>query len=141
MEPLEKDFVWRGMHYIQKKRTEKTAMYDQYLILTERAPDGVHKTGKSKGKTKYIEVPVGEEWVAYEVFHVRKQEEHIGFGGALYKAKELFPRDERFGVDAYCCKELKRAEVKFKELEERFANSSDEEIVEDEVEEEEFTAE
>lgn len=119
MELLTEEITSRGFKYFQKMRTENTALYEQYLILEDGSI----------------------EFVAYEVFHIRKQKE--SFNQALkinYTDKELFPSNERFGLDAYCCKDLKRAQIRFAELEERFANSSHEEIVADEVEEE-FTAE
>ena len=132
MELLPKEIVKSGFRYIQKKRTDKTAIYDQWLLIGHNELND-EKT-KAAGKKKYDFIIDSEEWVAYEVFHIRRQKETTLPNGIILKEKELFPSNEGFGVYAYCCKELKRAEMRFNELEKRYANSSEEEIVDEDTE-------
>ena len=116
MEPLQKEFYYRGFKYEQVKRTDNTAIYAQYFV----EDDG------------------GLSLLTYEVFHIRKQKESYNEKtGIHFKAKELPPSDESFGYYAFACKNLKHAELRFKELEERFTNSSDEQVIKamEEVEE------
>lgn len=116
MEKLQKEFVLRGFKYEQIKRSENTAIYGQYFI----EDDG------------------GLSFLSYEVFHIRKQKESFNeVTGIHFKAKELMPSDEGFGHYAYACKNMKQAEIRFQELEDRFAKNDEEitDIIEEAVEE------
>jgi len=105
MELLQKEFVFRGFKYEQRKRTENTAIYEQYFI----EDDG------------------GLSFLSYEVFHIRKQKESFNVvTGIHFKAKELLPSNEAFGHYAYTCKDMKRAEIRFQELEDKYANVTEE---------------
>lgn len=80
-----------GFMYKQIKRTENAAFYSQNI--------------------ENDEIPV-----AYEVFQIRQQKESVSnMGGVeiVFKAKELFPSDEQFGLTAWSFLDKTRAEARF----------------------------
>ena len=94
MELLPIELRKNNYDYKQVKRTEKAAMYGQYV------------TG-------------GELLIAYEVFLIREQKESdtvLGGKDVHYVNKELFPGDENFGINAWSFSSLQRAELCYKGL-------------------------
>ena len=88
MEKLPLELKKNGFDYKQVKRTEKAAMYAQYM------------TG-------------GTLLISYEVFLIQEQKESdtVMWGKAIhYDNKELFPSDEAFGKTAWSFQGLERAE-------------------------------
>jgi hypothetical protein len=92
MELLPFEIKKNGFIYKQINRTENAAMYSQNI--------------------ENDEIPV-----AYEVFQIRQQKESVSkMGGVdiVFKAKELFPSDEQFGLTAWSFIDKRKAEARFK---------------------------
>jgi hypothetical protein len=91
MEKLPENIKKNGFDYKQVKRTDKAAIYAQYM------------TG-------------GTLLIGYEVFQIFEQKESdtiIAGNPIHYENKELFPSDEAFGKFAWSFQSLQRAETFF----------------------------
>lgn len=107
MKKLDEIIFYNNMKYVLIKRTDNTAMYNQFLLVNE---DGENK----------------EYWVGIEVFKIIKQSSStkiIGGKEVPFEAKELFPSNERFGIDAFTLKDIHSANKKFDFLENEFLQS------------------
>lgn len=87
-----------------------------YCKEVHREPDfAIYGVGNSK-----------TVFIGYDVFEVKKTEEYQ-MAGNVIKAHESYPSDECFGVSAFFCKSLERANLRLQQLKDikrlRYKNS------------------
>ena len=110
---LDTEIKKNGFMYRLVKRGEKTLIYSQHPI-----EDGV----------------VNDKPCAFEVFSSKISPPKIAFKKP-YEAYEMFPGNGVFGIWAFACGDMERAEVRFKELETGITETEDSEDSDDDSDE------
>ena len=81
---------------------------------------GVEFTQLKTSDKAYIYQRIEDEGIIYYEVFVRKQVNKFDFetNTQLEDMKEIYPKSNNFGSWAWCCKDINKAMIKFKELNE-----------------------
>lgn len=101
MKLLEVEFMKNGYLYKQIKRSDRVAIYTQQLV------DGL------------ISKPPSTR-VFYEVIIIRKHKEATYPDGKVSPAREIYPHEQKWGIQGFTYTIITQAAMKFLELEKRF---------------------